>query len=455
MNTTDAEVQKHAERTVLGSLLRCNDCIAEVVPLLLAEDFAVYAHQAVFAAVVELWSRSLPVSTVTLADELQRRGRLEDAGGYGALDGLLDLAPTGGDVLYHASLVRDRALLRRLAQAAGEIQRDALNPPARADDVLADAERRVLEVSRLGLTGESVPLAAAVDEAYDALDARRAGGTPGLPSGWLDLDRLTAGWQPGDLVVIAARPSVGKTALGLAAAAHAAVDLGRPVFFASLEQGRRELAERLLCARAGVDSHRLRRGTLSPDEVARVGAAGEVLRAAPLRIDDAPEQHAYRVGANARRMLARGGLALVVVDYLQLLRPDDPKAPRQEQVAGMSRRLKHLARLLRVPVLALAQLNREVEHRQGQRPRLADLRESGGIEADADVVILLHRPKPDDASPSSLLELIVAKHRNGPTGTVILIWDKARMKFDNYAPEFAPANGRSPARAYADADEIN
>jgi replicative DNA helicase len=429
----------YAERSLLGALLRHNPTVADVAPVVRAEDFYADSHQKVFASVLGLWSRGQPSDLPAVADDLQRRGWLEDAGGCAGLADLWEQAPTGGEAPYHAAIVRDRALLRRLAQAAAEIQREATDPSGPASDVLAEAERRILEVARLGLTGEARPVAHAVDRAYDALDARQAGHSPGLGTGFLDWDRLTCGLHPGQLVVLAARPSAGKTALALAVAAHAALDLGLPVLFASLEQAEEELAERLLCARGRVDSHRLRRGALCPDEVGRLQSAGEDLRAAPLWIDDAAEQHAFRVGANARR-LARKGLRLVVVDYLQLMKPDSPKDSREEQVAGCSRRLKALAKDLRVPVLALAQLNREVEHRQG-RPRLADLRSSGQIEQDADVVLLLHAPEPPAGAAVATVEVLVAKQRNGPRGEFALQYERGFMRFGDYAPDFADHHG--------------
>lgn len=433
---------RRAADSLLGALLRYPAALAEVLALVAEDDLPTDAGRKVFASALTLFRRGVPADLVTVADELHRRGWLADAGGYPGLAALAEAGGSGAQAAHYARLVRDRALLRRLALAAGEILREATDPPAPAREVLDSAERRVFALAELGVEGDAVPLAQALTEAKAAIDARRSagGGCPGVPTGFVDLDRLTAGLQPGELIVLAARPSVGKTALGCALARNAA-RAGVPCLVCSLEQSRRELAERLLCAEGPLDSHRLRRGYLSGDEVRRLQQADDRLRAAPVYVDDTRLQSALRVTANARRHKARHGVGLVVLDYLQLVEPEDRKAPRHEQVGLVTRRLRQAAGELALPVVALAQLNREVEHRGGQRPKLSDLRDSGEIEQHADVVVLLHRPEPQPPGTFGTLDLIVAKQRNGPTGDVVLSWDRAAMRFADYAPDFAPHGG--------------
>jgi replicative DNA helicase len=255
----------------------------------------------------------------------------------------------------------------------------------------------------------------------------------GLSTGYIDLDEITAGLQNSELIIIAARPSVGKTAFSLNLVRNMAVEGGVPVFFVSLEQSRIELAERLLCCQSRVDSHKLRKGHLSDDETRKLIEAGGVLRNAKLYIDDTPGQGMLRIAANARRLKLRAGLKLVVIDYLQLIEPDNRRDPRQEQVAQISRRLKFLARELQIPVIALAQVNRSSEDRQDHRPRLADLRESGSIEQDADTVLMLHRPDRYDPGQQGVIEVIVAKQRNGPTGEITLSYLKEFMRYEDFA----------------------
>jgi replicative DNA helicase len=256
----------------------------------------------------------------------------------------------------------------------------------------------------------------------------------GLPTGYIDLDDKTAGLQNSELIIIAARPSVGKTAFALNLVRHIAVEEAQPVFFVSLEQSRIELAERLLCCQARVDSHKLRKGHLSADDIQKLSEAGEVLRPAKLWIDDSPGQGMLRIAANARRLKLRHKIGLVVIDYLQLIEPDNRRDSRQEQVANISRRLKFLARELQIPVVALAQVNRSSEDRQDHRPRLADLRESGSIEQDADTVMLLHRPEMyEPGQHEGTVEVLIAKQRNGPTGEITLTYIKQFMRFENFA----------------------
>ncbi len=299
---------------------------------------------------------------------------------------------------YYAHIVRDKAMVRGLINAGNEILASAYKQTMPADQLIETAERRILEIAEKGIASELTTLEQAIAATYDRIDKRTTGAAmafSGLSTGFTDLNELTAGLQPSELVIIAARPSVGKTSFSLALARNVAVDEREPVFFVSLEQSSMELAERLLCSQARVDSHRLRKGNLSADDMEKLIEAGGILRNAKLFIDDTPGQGMLRIAANARRLKAKQKIKLVVIDYLQLIEPENRRDPRQEQVAQISRRLKFLARELEIPVAALAQVNRSSEDRQDHRPRLSDLRESGSIEQDADTC-------PHAASPGSV-----------------------------------------------------
>jgi replicative DNA helicase len=427
-----------AERAVLGSMLRDNAVIGDVVVVVRPDNFYADAHQKIFQAIVDLYDKGAPVDMVVLAEELKQRGQIEDIGNYGYLSQLWDGAPTAANALYYAKIVRDRAVVRNLIHASTEILRDAYDQAAPADEMLESAERKILEIAQLGSTGQTYTLADAILSIYDRLDERRTGEQKpfsGLSTGYADLNEITAGLQPGELVIIAARPSVGKTSFALNIVRNIATEEKEAVFFVSLEQSRIELAERLLCCQARVDSHRMRKGTLSADDMEKLIEAGGVLRNARLFIDDAPAQGMLRIAANARRLKLRQDIKLVVVDYLQLIEPDNRRDPRQEQVAQISRRLKFLAKELQIPVVALAQVNRSSEDRQDHRPRLADLRESGSIEQDADTVMLLHRPdRYEPGQHEGIIEVIIGKQRNGPTGEVTLAYLKQYMRYEDYAP---------------------
>jgi replicative DNA helicase len=425
-----------AERSVLGSMLRLNDVIGDVVLIVRAENFYSDAHQKIFGAIVALYEKGHPVDGVTLAEELKQRGQVEDIGGYGTIAQLLDAAPTAANAAYHARIVRDRAQVRNLIAASTEILRDAYDQVQPADELVESAERRILEIAESGIVGQTWSLSDALSDAFGRIDRIHAGeAATGLMTGFTDLDEITAGLHDSELVIIAARPSVGKTAFALNLTRNIAIKGNAPVFFVSLEQSRVELAERLLCSQARVDSHRLRKGTLSAEDMDRLIEAGGVLRNARLFIDDSPAQGMLRIAANARRLQRRQGVKLVVIDYLQLIEPDNRRDPRQEQVAQISRRLKSLAKELEIPVIALAQVNRASEDRQDHRPRLADLRESGSIEQDADTVMLLHRPdRYEPGQHEGIIEVIVGKQRNGPTGEVTLAYLKQFMRYEDYAP---------------------
>ncbi|MEZ6142504.1 MAG: replicative DNA helicase [Zavarzinella sp.] len=427
-----------AERSVLGSMLRDNLVINDVLPILRHDNFYTDAHQKIFQVVSDVYSDGHPVDLVILAHHLRERKFIEDIGGERYLAELWDAAPTAANAEYYAKIVRDAAIARNLIHASTEILRDAYEQSQPMEELLGGAERKILDISEKGVTGNTSTLYEALDEAYTRIDQRAGRKDPnaisGIPTGFVDLDQLTAGMQSSELVIIAARPSVGKTAFALNVVRHCIVEEQIPVFFVSLEQSKVELAERLLSAQARVDSQRLRKGMLTAEDSRRLHTAGDILRKAKLFIDDTPAQTMLRIAANARRLKLRHDIRLVVIDYLQLIDPENRRDPRQEQVAQISRRLKFLARELKIPVIALAQVNRSSEDRQDHRPRLADLRESGSIEQDADTCMILHRPgRFDGAQEDNTIEVLVAKQRNGPTGDITLTFVKSHMRFENYA----------------------
>ena len=427
-----------AERSTLGSMLRDNAVINDVLQFLNTENFYFDAHQKIFQAIKTIYNDGHPVDILILSHHLQQAKQLEDIGGSVYLGELWEAAPTAANAEYYAKIVRDKSIVRSLIHASTEILRDAYDQVQPAEELLGGAERKILDIAEKGVTSNTHTIQMAIKEVYDRINQRAGRKDPnaisGLATGFVDLDSLTAGFQNSELVILAARPSVGKTAMALNIVRHVIVEEKLPVLFVSLEQSRIELAERLLVSQARVDSQKLRKGHQNADEMGKLIAAGDLLSDTLLFIDDSPSQSMLRIAANARRLQLRNQIRLVVIDYLQLIEPENRRDPRQEQVAQISRRLKHLARELEIPVIALAQVNRTSEDRQDHRPRLADLRESGSIEQDADTVLMLHRPgRFDGGQEDNVIEVIVAKQRNGPTGELTLAYLKQYMRFENYA----------------------
>ena len=429
-----------AERSVLGSMIRDNNTIDEVVNLVGKEDFYLDAHQKIFAAIVALRNANKPVDLVLLSDCLHDRGQLPDVGSapYAKVGDLWDAAPTAANAQHYARIVRETALARALIREGTAIVRNAADRIMPAGELLADAERRVFALAEQGVGGQFKALAEPLGAACDRIDrwqARDRTGPVGLSTGFVDLDERICGLQGSELVIIAARPSIGKTALALNLARHLAVDEQQAVLFVSLEQSDVDLSHRLLVAQARVDDRHIRSGCLTRDEIERLTTAQSVLNPATILIADTPHQNMLTIAANARRAKRAHQIAAVFLDYLQLVEPENRRDPRQEQVAGVARRLKALARELGIPVVAMAQLNRTPEDRKDRRPRLADLRESGAIEQDADTVLLLYRLDDEVSRDTDRIGLDIAKQRSGPTGEVTLIFRKPFQRFENHAPE--------------------
>lgn len=436
---------REAEKSVIGSVLRDNQALNEIQNIIRVDNFYFDAHQKIFQAITDLSNEGKPFDLVILHELLKQRKQLDDVGGVAYLAELWDAAPTAANAEYYARIVREKAIIRNLIHASTELLRDAYDGVTSADELLGLAERKVLEIAERGTTGETHTLEDTLKDAFTRIDDRagkQLSDVSGIPTGFADLDNLTAGLQNNELIIVAARPSVGKTGFALNVVRHCVVEERLPIFFVSLEMARIEIAERLLACQSRVDSFKIRKGNLNADDIQKLMMAGDQLKGnsrdgyVKLFIDDTPSQTMLRIAANSRRLKLRHGLRMVVIDYLQLIEPENRRDPRQEQVAQISRRLKFLARELQIPVIALAQVNRASEDRQDHKPRLSDLRESGSIEQDADTVMMLHRPgRYDQSEDDKVLQVIIEKQRNGPTGEVTLTFLKQYMRFENYAPE--------------------
>ena len=442
----DARVPPHnlvAEESLLGAMLLSRDAIADVLETVSAEQFYRPAHARVFEAVHGLYSAGEPADAVTVAAVLERSGSLEAIGG---LDGLLSLqmnTPATSNAASYARIVREHYTLRRLIQVAGEIAELGYGRPDDVTKAVDWAENLMYQVAQGQVGDNTVQLSELLDGTLDRLEElyEHGGSLTGTATGYTDLDKLLSGLQPSSLYVVGGRPSMGKTSFALGMAAHAAIKVQRPVLVFSLEMGHMELTQRLLCAEARIDSTKMRDGRLSDDDWNRITGAISRLSTAPMWIDDNPNVTVMEIRARARRLKSQvGDIAMIVVDYLQLMTGRQAADNRQVEVAEISRGLKILARELEVPVVALSQLSRNLEMRQQKRPMLADLRESGAIEQDADVVMFIYRDEvynPDNADTAGTAEIIVAKNRNGPTATTTLAFLSRFTTFANFAARAA------------------
>jgi replicative DNA helicase len=433
---------EEAEQAVLGAMLLDADAALKAVELL--DDGAFYrdGHRRIFRAMARVAERGEVVDPVVLREELVRTGDLEASGGTDYIADLLDVVPTAANVEYHCRIVRDKALRRRLIQAGTEIVQAAYEGPQDIDGLLDGAEQRVFEVSFQRGTQEVVRIKELMWRTMERIEARHRGdeSVRGVPSGFADLDTKTNGFQKSDLIIVAARPSMGKTAFCLNVAANAALEHKVPTAVFSLEMSRDQLVERLLASESFVDLSRLRSGNLRDDDYPKMSRAAGLLGTAPIWIDDTPALTLLELRSKARRLKAEHDVGLMVVDYLQLLRGPSRSESRQEEISFISRSLKALSRELETPVIALSQLSRAPEQRGGdRRPMLSDLRDSGAIEQDADLVMFIYRPEMypslmerDAGAREGQAELILAKHRNGPTGTIKLSFHKQYTRFESF-----------------------
>jgi len=429
-----------AEEAVIGSMLIEQNAVISALEILKPEDFYKENHRIIFRQIAEMADKLEAVDLVTLAENLKNAGYLEKIGGAAELARLANFVPTAANVEYYARIVAEKSVLRRLIAASTEIAASAYDSQYEVDEILDKAEETIFQISQGRTTQGYVHLKDVLVETMEKLEylASHKGNVVGLSSGFSDLDSITSGFQPSDLIILAARPSVGKTSLGLNIARNIAIREDCSVAVFSLEMSREQVAQRLLCSESAINSQKLRNGFLSDDEWRRLSIGLGRLGEAKIFIDDTPGISVMELRAKARRIKAEHGLGLVVVDYLQLMRTRKQEN-RQQEISEISRSLKSLARELDVPIIAMSQLSRAVEQRQDRRPVLSDLRESGAIEQDADVVMFLYTEP--ELEQNNLIELIVAKQRNGPTGNLKLFFSREICRFGDLDVIHVPGDG--------------
>jgi len=437
-----------AEAAVLGSIVLDNECAGEILQIISPEAFYSTRHLRIYQTLIQLYDQRRAVDLITLRDELSRRGVLEEIGGVQFLTELVESVPSAANAVHYARIVRDRAILRSLIAACTNILREAHEARDDAQTVLDNSERKIFEIAERQIGLEAKPMMEILKQTMAILEMYqdRHGLPTGLPSGYEDLDKLTGGFQKAEMIIIAARPSIGKTTLALNIAVHVGIDGRKPVAVFSMEMSEQMLAQNLLCMRAGIDASKLRSGYLGDEQFGKINIALGALSEAPIFIDDTAGMTLLQFRAKARRVVARHKVELIIVDYIQLMTSPGEES-RQLEIANISRGIKALARELNIPIIAISQLNRGPEAREGHVPRLADLRESGSLEQDADVVMLLHRPshyvggsQADDSSVTRSsaedTQLIIAKQRNGPTGIVHLTFLTNLLRFEPAARGF-------------------
>ena len=433
-----------AEMAVLGSVMMDNESIGKVVEVLDASYFYRTSHQKIFEAALSLYEKNEPVDLITLSEELKRLKQLDEVGGSYYLTQLADSVPSSANVEYHARLVLEKAVLRRMISEGIAIARDCYDAEGDPFEILDRAEQRIFSLSEKRLTKDFQHIDPILHDAFDKIERfhrERKGVVTGVPTGFTKLDELTSGFQPGELIIVAGRPSMGKTAFCLNVARNAAVDAKVPVGFFSLEMSNQQLALRLLCAEARVDAHGVRTGHLADNQWQKLSMCVGNLAEAPIYIDDSSASSTLEVRAKARRLKKEKNVGMVIVDYLQLMQGPRNAENRQQEISTITRSLKALAKELDMPVIVLSQLSRAVEIRGGERrPLLSDLRDSGAIEQDADVVLFIYRSEfygqaMDDhgETQEGKAEVIIGKQRNGPVGTVHLSFVKQWAKFENAA----------------------
>lgn len=426
-----------AEKSIIGAILLDKEAIIKIVDIIKPEDFYEDRHGIIYQAILELFDQRKPIDIVTLSEILEAKGLTKEAGGSAYLAEVVNETPSAANIVHYAQICRDKAILRRLISASGEIGRLGYEEDSDISDTLDQAEQLLFSISQKSLKNKFAPISEVLNDAFDRIDKihkdKDKGALRGVPSGFRDLDNLTAGFQKSDLIILAARPSMGKTSFALNLAENAAIDEKIPVGIFSLEMSKEQLIDRLLSSQAGVDSWKLRTGNLTDEDFPKIGYAMGVLSEAPIFIDDSAGGNIMEIRAKARRLQMEHGLGLIVIDYLQLMegRSRSGESNRVQEISEISRSLKGLARELDVPIIALSQLSRAVEHREDKRPQLSDLRESGSIEQDADIVMFLYREeyyKPD-TDKKGITEIIIRKHRNGPIGSMDMFFNPAQMRF--------------------------
>ena len=444
MDIHDSLVEKippqnlEAEASVLGAMLFTPDAVSRALEFLQSSFFYSEAHRIIFSAMINLFDRNQAIDLITVTEELRRQKQLEAIGGASYLTQLTAAVPTAANIEHYSRIVKEKALLRNLIATATQIIQESFDSTSEGSQILDHAEKMIFDISQHRIEGKFIRMNEIIKDSIEAIDHlyQRKEHVTGLATGFHDFDTKTAGLQASDLIVIAGRPSMGKSAFVCGIAEHVSVVLGKPIAFFSLEMSKEQLVQRMLCSHARVDAQKVRTGYLSHSDWPKLTSAAGKLSEAPLFIDDTPVMNALELRAKARRLKAQHGIELVIVDYLQLMEGRSRAENRQQEITEISRSLKALSRELKVPVIAISQLSRAVESRTGNRPQLSDLRESGAIEQDADLVVFLFREEyyhPTDENRNRA-EAIIAKQRNGPTGSVDLLFLKEWTRFDN--PEF-------------------
>lgn len=422
-----------AEQAVLGAIFLDNEALITCTEIIRSEDFYRTAHQRIFQVMEDLAERGEPVDLVTVTDELKDKKILDEIGGVTYLADLANAVPTAANVEYYAKIIEEKATLRRLIRTATKIVSDGYAQEDEIHSILAEAEKGIMEISQRKMRGGFVSIKDVLLETYDRIEmlSNRQGEVTGVPSGYKDLDQMTSGFQPSDLIIIAARPSVGKTAFALNVAQNVAARAGKTVAIFSLEMAASQLVSRMICAEGNIDANKMRTGFLGEEDWQKLTMAFGTLSKAPIFIDDTAGITTTEIRSKCLRLKAEHGIGMVLIDYMQLIQGRGRGDSRQQEISEISRTLKMLARELDCPIIALSQLSRAVEQRQDKRPMLSDLRESGSIEQDADVVAFLYRDDyyDQETERQNIIEIIIGKQRNGPVGTVELLFLKEYNKF--------------------------
>jgi replicative DNA helicase len=430
-----------AEESIISAILIDNNALLDVIEILAPEDFYRTAHKKIYAAIIDLFDKTEPIDSVTVANRLKEKGQLEEIGGISYLSRLLDIAPPAVNAPHYAKIVHDKASLRRLIEKANAIVKRCFREQGNADEVIDFAESAIFEITENKSQQAFYPISKIILGNIETLEENQGNRSlvTGVPTGFNQLDNLTSGLQNSDLIILAARPSMGKTALALNIARHAAVEANIPVAIFSLEMSKEQLSLRMLCSEARIDSSRLRGGFFSMEDWHRLTDAAGILSESPIYIDDSASLSAMEIRAKARRLKMDKNIGLIIIDYLQLMQGRAGAERRDLEISEISRSLKALAKELELPVLALSQLNRMLEQRTDKRPRLSDLRESGALEQDADVVAFIYRDevynKEEDSPNRGIAEILLSKQRNGPTGDVYLTFLNSFTRFENMASE--------------------
>ena len=424
-----------AEQSVLGGILIDNEALPKVLEIIEPNDFYRDNHKKIFLAFLELFENNIPLDIITVTELLQKKGELTNVGGATYLASLVDSVPTTANITHYAKIIKEKSILRSLIAKATDIVNLGFEASEDVAEILDKAEEAIFSITQQRIQTSYYSIKEIIKQTFEAIEelSSKKDSVTGIPTGFIDFDRLTAGLQPSDLIIIAGRPVMGKTSFTLNIAQHAATRAGVPVGFFSLEMSKEQLALRMLCAEARINSQKIRSGFLSERDWLRLTDAAATLSEAPIFIDDTPALSVLEIRAKARRLKSEHNIGLIIVDYLQLMKGKGRVDTREREISEISRSLKALAKELNIPVVAVSQLNRRVEERENKRPRLADLRESGAIEQDADLIVFIYRDEVynEDTPDKGIAEIIIGKQRSGPTGVVKLAFLDKYTRFEN------------------------